>query len=192
MEALSGVDLQRNGRRLGLRTNCDGQVWVKFLGRYYRFEPGSIRTADGRDAELHHGSVLAGYLLKNGTGHPSLNFVPLGRLTGMVAGRTSYSKGVLERRLADAAGRSMEYFRRAIRKLDGKPGGEVGNGGESWIIYLLPKIPIQLIVYEEDDEFPLDIRILFDLTAPAFLEFEFLAVLASIFVTDLIELIPRY
>jgi hypothetical protein len=45
---------------------------------------------------------------------------------------------------------------------------------------------VQFIVYAGDDEFPTDVRLLFDITATNFLEFEFLAVLAFIFVEALL------
>jgi hypothetical protein len=62
----------------------------------------------------------------------------------------------------------------------------VGIGGKSWIIQLLPKIPVQLVFYRGDEEFPAAARLLIDQAAVNFLEFEFLAVLATIFVEQLI------
>ncbi len=131
--------------------------------------------------------MLAGYILHQGRGEPSGTFVPLDRLTGMVGARTSSSGTGLEFRLGQAVETSLARFQRAILQFGGQPGGEVGEGGTSWIVYLLPNIPVQIIVYAGDDEFPVTVRLLFDARVTNFLAFEFLAVLASIFVEDVIQ-----
>ena len=78
-------------------------------------------------------------------------------------------------------------------KIDlGKTGGEVGSGGKSWIIQLLPRIPVQLVFYMGDAEFSSADRLLIDQATVNFLEFEFLAVLATIFVEQLIEEVSTY
>lgn len=61
------------------------------------------------------------------------------------------------------------------------------SGGKSWIIQLLPKISVQLVFYLGDEQFPSTARLLIDPSAVNFHEFEFLAVLATIFVEQLIE-----
>jgi len=73
----------------------------------------------------------------------------------------------------------------AAESLGGWPGGEAGLGGVSLIFELLPKIPVQLVFYDRDDEFPARTRLLCDLNATEFLEFEFIAVLVTIFVQEL-------
>ncbi len=192
LAALNDIDLLGNAKLLGLACNAAGQIEIKFLGKDYLVEPGVIRSVDGKIPGLHHGSVIAGYILKKGCGEPAGKFVPLSRLTGMVAGRSSFNKSVLESRLAKAAGRNTKGFEKAIYELGGKEEGKVDDGGRGWIIRLLPKIPAQLIAYEEDEEFPFEIRLLFDITATNFLEFEFLAFMAAIFVEDLIAAIKTY
>ncbi len=74
---------------------------------------------------------------------------------------------------------------KAAESLGGWSGGETGLGGVSLIFELLPKIPVQLIFYDSDDEFPARARLLCDLNATNFLEFEFIAVLVTIFVQEL-------
>jgi hypothetical protein len=41
----------------------------------------------------------------------------------------------------------------------------VGSGGKSWIIQLLPQIPVQLVFYMGDEEFPSAARLLIDQAA---------------------------
>jgi hypothetical protein len=73
----------------------------------------------------------------------------------------------------------------ATESLGGWPGGKSGLGGVSLILELLPKIPVQLIFYDRDAEFPARTRLLRDLNATEFLEFEFIAVLVTVFVEEL-------
>ncbi len=70
----------------------------------------------------------------------------------------------------------------AASSLGGRIGGESGLGSVSLIFELLPKIPVQLIFYDRDDEFPARVTLLVDRNATRFLEFEFLAVLVTLFV----------
>lgn len=187
LAALKDINLDDAANVLDLECHLSGHIAVNFLGTIYRIGPGTIQRVDGQEVGLHHGSVLAGYILQQGCGEPAGMFVPLDRLTGMVGGRTSDSGNMFEVRLAKAADTSFARFQNALRKFGGTTGGEVGEGGQSWIVYLLPKIPVQLIVYEGDDEFPVTARLLFDVSATNFLEFEFLAVLASVFVEEVLQ-----
>ena len=98
----------------------------------------------------------------------------------------------LTARLAKYGQVDPAHFHEAIVKSGGRPGGEVGSGGKSWIIQLLPKIPVQLVFYMGDEGFPSAARLLIDQAAVDFLEFEFLAVLATIFVEQLIEEVSSY
>ena len=86
----------------------------------------------------------------------------------------------LESRIAKLAEADLTSFHKAIEKINGTPGGEVGSKGKSQMIKLLPKIPVQLIFYEGDEEFSSEVRLLFDRTAVNFLEFEFLAVMVKL------------
>ncbi len=187
LDALKDINLTDAAHVLDLECDASGQIEMTFLGHRYRIGPGTVQRVDGQAVGVHHGSVLAGYILRQGRGEPAGRFVPLDRLTGMVGGRTSSSGSGLEFRLGQAAETSFARFQRAIRTFGGQPGGEVGEGGTSWIVNLLPNIPVQVIVYAGDDEFPANVQLLFDARATNFLEFEFLAVLASIFVEDVIQ-----
>ena len=55
-------------------------------------------------------------------------------------------------------------------------------GKHLWRFDVLPKIPLKIVFYEADDEFPFDIQIMLDKTALQFLEFEWLAFMVGCFV----------
>ena len=192
LDELKSVDLAQAAKVLNLAYNPAGQVEVVFMGNTFLIENGGIHGRDGKTAATAHGTVLAGYILKQGWGEPAGKFVSFDGITGMVPARSSYSSTSLEARLAKYGQVDPAHFHEAIVKSGGRSGGEVGSGGKSWIIQLLPKIPVQLVFYMGDEGFPSAARLLIDQAAVDFLEFEFLAVLATIFVEQLIEEVSSY
>lgn len=193
LDDLKAVDLAQASKILDLSYNPAGQLEVVFMGTTYLVENGGIHRQDGKVAATAHGSVLAGYILNQGWwGEPARKFVSFDSITGLVPARSSYSSTSLEARLAKYAELDPTRFHEAIVKSGGRSGGEVGSGGKSWIIQLLPRISVQLVFYMGDEQFPSAARLLIDQAAVNFLEFEFLAVLATIFVEQLIEEMPTY
>lgn len=186
LEELKSINLSEAAGILNLTYNQAGFVEIPFLGRTYQLGPDGVFLREGPKAPTAHGSVLAGYVITSGRGEPAGKFVPMGKLTEMVPTRSGYVNNSLEARLARYADKDQIRFQQAVEKLNGREEGEAGSGGKSWIIDLLPKIPMQLIFYMGDDEFPAEAKLLFDITAVNFLEFEFLAVLTTIFVEEVI------
>ena len=187
VEKLGEINLTNAAEVLGLTWNDSNKIEIPFLGNTYLLGRDGAKAVNGNKIHSVIGSVLAGYLITQGNGEPAWRFVPLDKLTGLAPSGNDYSTNSLETRLARHAGKHPESFRRIIEYLGGRPGGEVGAGGLSWIVELLPKIPVQLVYYEGDDEFPAAVRLLFDITSVNFLEFEFLAVLATLFVDAVIR-----
>ena len=186
LDELKSVDLRQTAKVLNLAYNSAGQLEVVLIGKTFLIESAGIYGHDGKAAATAQGSVLAGYILKQGRGELGGKFVSFDSITGLVPARSSYSSTSLEARLAKHGQLDPIRFHEAIVKSGGRPGGEVGSGGKSWIIQLLPKIPVQLVFYRGDEKFPAAARLLIDQAAVNFLEFEFLAVLATIFVEQLI------
>ena len=60
-------------------------------------------------------------------------------------------------------------------------------GKHQWRFDVLPKIPLKIVFYEADDEFPVEIQLMLDKTALEFLEFECLAFMVGCFVRALIK-----
>ena len=77
-------------------------------------------------------------------------------------------------------------FSEVMRKLGGSFNGKLKSDGYSWLMNVLPKIPIQIVYYEEDDEFLCDLQILLDRNASRFMEFECLAFLEGCLVRAII------
>ena len=183
---LAGHDVAQNGLRLGGRPAGDG-VSIQFLGRDYIITKDGVEPADGKPADVNSLSVLIYYVTSSGSGDFSYDFALLNRLTGMIDGQNSLANGIMNgpliRELKDDYGR----FERAMRGLGGTEIPVSGSGKHVWQLLPLPKILSQLVFYEADEEFPVDIQIMFDKSAPRFLDFECLAFMSGAMVHAIIR-----
>ncbi len=79
----------------------------------------------------------------------------------------------------------LEAFERAVSLC---PGQKETLGDSSYTVFVMPKIPITLVLYAADEEFPANGNILFDAAAAHFLSTEDYAVLCSALVGRLKKL----
>jgi hypothetical protein len=107
-------------------------------------------------------------------------------MTGMIEGQKTFDKGMMVKPLLREFGDDYDKFQSAALQLGGVPEGASSDGGQRWIFEVLPKIPVRLVFYQADDEFPADIQMLFDRSALRFMEFECLAFLSGCFTKALI------
>lgn len=185
-EKLPGFDLAGNAGPLGLNDNGDGSVTVNFFNRPYIVEASGVRPADGGPAGINHLSLAAHYAMSSGRGEPSLEFVPLGLLSGAVSGSwSSYGREAVTAPLVRRFGDDLAGLESAIARLGGRPEGRSPSGGWSWLLFPVPKVPLRLIYHEADDEFEAEFRILYDRRGKDFMEFEALAFMGGILVGDL-------
>lgn len=185
MKQLSTFDLAANAPYIGLAPNDDGSINLTFFGREYRAEAGKVCPLDGRETGVNHLSLIAHYLMSPGRGEPSYSFLPLGRMSGMVEGRGTYDRDAVNKPLASRFDGRLSDLSRAAERIGGKPEGRAPNGGLCWLFHPFPKVPVRLVHQEADLEFPADFRLLFDTTALNFMEFEALAFLAGVFVSEM-------
>ena len=128
------------------------------------------------------GSVLIHYILKGSRSRPDGQFVTLAELAGPLFKHGSYSSSALERPIIKRFQGRIPELLAAAASVGGRQGGEAGLGAVSLIFDLLPHIPLQLIFYDRDDEFPARATLLYDLNATQMIDFEVLAVLVTVFV----------
>jgi len=181
---LPQCDLEEAAHRLGLEY-IDGEVRVRFLKREYRISPDGVEPLDGQPVSANARSVLLHYLLSTGRGGPQGSYVSFQAIPSMVGGLNLQSRlmnAPLERYFAHNYG----AFREAAERLEGIE-EETQAGKHVWRFSVLPKIPLKLVFYEADDEFPVSTQIMLDTTAPQFLEFECLAFMVGCLVHALIK-----
>jgi len=182
---LSECDFSEVAERLGLSLQLDGALSVNFLGREYEISSRGVNPTDGKPVNVNNRSVLAYYTLSKGGGEPAFSYVPISNLTGTKIVFSSNSKW-----MTDPLGKTFsgDYatFSETMCRLGGVFNGKLKSGGYSWLLKALPKIPLQIVYYDGDDEFPCEVQILFDKNASHFMEFECLAFLEGCLVRAMI------
>ena len=186
IQDLAKADIASAAHNLGLTLNDRGEAEVPSLGHKYWVSQKGVRRSGGERFLESIGSVLAHYILKGSKSEPAGRFVTFSELAGPVFKEGSYSRDALEFPLVKRFQGRVPELLAAAASLGGRVGGESGLGSVSLIFELLPKVPVQLIFYDRDDEFPARVTLLIDRNATRFLEFEFLAVMVTLFVQALL------
>jgi len=176
---LAQCDLTEHARRLGFDL-ASGSPAIGFLGRDFSVTARGVEPLDGLPAHVNNRSVLGLYMLSEGSGIPGSSFVSLLDLAGTAVRGAWDARWSMARGAAQEIGSDYRRLEQAAEMLGGtyEP---TGASTYTWFFQLLPKIPAQLVFHEGDDEFPPDMRLLFDVTAVRFLEFECLNVLSWCF-----------
>lgn len=182
---LSKCDFLEVAERLGLTIQPDGALSVNFLGREYEISSHGINPTDGKPVNVNNLNVLAYYSLSKGVGEPAFSYVPISYLSGAGITFSTNTKWMTDP-LGKTFNEDYATFSETICRLGGIFDGKLKSGGYSWRLEALPKILLQIVYYDGDDEFPCEVQILFDKNASCFLEFECLAFLEGCLVRSLI------
>jgi hypothetical protein len=178
---LSECDFLEVAERLGLSLQPDGALSVNFLGRQYEISSLGVNPTDGKPVDVNNRSVLAYYTLSKGVGEPAFSYVPISSLP---------RRGTNMKWMTDPLGKTFsgDYvtFSETMCTLGGVFNGKLKSGGYTWLLKVLPKILLQIVYYDADDEFPCEVQILFDKNASRFMEFECLAFLEGCLVRAMI------
>lgn len=188
---LAQVDIAAAAAKLGLGLTDAGEAEIPFLGRTYLVSTAGVQRADGAKFYESTGSVLCHYIMNASHHRPAWRMVTFAALAGPLFKQGSYSQGALERPLIRRFQGRVEELVAAVEAVGGRRAGEAGIGSISLMVDLLPHIPLQIIFYDRDEEFPARATLLYDENATRFLEFEFFAVLVTIFVRGLSAFRPR-
>jgi len=181
-------DLVESARRHGLQVLVDGVVRADFCGREYWITQTGVEPVDGQPVNINSCSILIHYMLSKGRGEMDLSYLPLYRLNAMkIDGHKRVSQGTTIDPLIREFGNNYEKFQAAALKLGGDPEPASFDGRHIWDFLVLPKIPVRVEFCEADDEFPVDIQILFDTSAPRFMDVEGLEYLSGSFSSALVK-----
>jgi hypothetical protein len=183
---LAECDLAQNGPRLG-GTLVRDAVRMPFLGRDYIITNGGVEPEDGKSVDVNNLSVLIYYITSSGSGDFLYDFAMLNRLTGMIDGQNNLANDIMNRPLIRKFADNYGGFERAMRILGGVQIPASSSGKHIWQLRPLPKILSQIVFYEADDEFPAEIQIMFDKSAPKFLDFECLAFMTGAMIKAIIK-----
>ena len=169
---------------LGAR-DAGERVVLELLGRKYLVGPDGVSALDRDNLDFKERIVLAYYLLRGGNGTPADQWVSYRDFKDGAFFHAAFSQ-IVETKIAQDFSGNTDRLVRGAQALQGQP--LTGLGGDFCYRFpALPKIPLALVYYDSDEEFPASARVLYDQTAPLFLDMECLAVLGLILADRLAE-----
>ena len=172
----------------GYQAAGDQLMEIPFLNRTYlvRFPDFEFQDKGEADAviPLQEQVLILHYLLGEKASGLSGRWVSYREIPG-----ASFYYGAFLKRavnpLKQVFGNSIAAFKAGAERLNGDP---VKNGDAAYIIQAFPKVPVQLILWEGDEEFPAEGNILFDASIEKMLTPEDIAWLAGMVVYRIMAL----
>jgi len=160
---------------------------ISFLGKNYSVSypefDFSVEGDDAKEVPIQEQVLMLHYLLAP-EGEPSGNWVAYREIPG-----ASFYFSAFVKRAVDPLKKRFGQNVSLLEKVSGKLGGKAIDAGDAGFEFsVFPRVPIQLILWEGDDEFPPEANILFDDTIGDLLSPEDIAWLAGMLVYRLMGL----
>jgi hypothetical protein len=189
---LGDCDFEDSAKRLDLKLISGDEVALEFLGRTYLAGrqgvslaeekiPWSVST-EGFDYNLK--SALGYYVLSDANLDPLDDYCVITSFSGGVF-REGGEGDIFNNPLGKVYGADYRKFRGVAELLGMAEEESRPNLKYTWRYRMLPKIPVKIVYYEGDDEYPTRLQLLYDKTAILFYKFEPLAVLNGCFIAAL-------
>ena len=141
------------------------------LGTSYIKGPQRIWNAEGKDPGVAIRIILCHYLLQAGQGEIAGEWVSYRDFKDSAFFMANFQVNAEERIARYFTGRSGE-LEKAARQLGGRPCKAQQGGDICHYFQALPKVPLLLVFYDKDEEFPASCKRLFDRSAPIWLDAE--------------------
>ncbi|MFH0994420.1 MAG: DUF3786 domain-containing protein [Pseudomonadota bacterium] len=187
IEALALESPKEILRRSGFEPDPEG-ILVPFLNRTYRIGiPGfafSDMAPEPKDVPIQEQVLILHYLRAGGLQFPTGNWIAYREIQGASFYFSAFVKRAIDP-LKNTFGSNIQGLVKAAEQLGGLaiPAGDAG-----FEFRVLPRIPVQLILWEGDAEFPPEANILFDETIGDILSPEDVAWLSGMLVYRLMAL----
>jgi hypothetical protein len=174
--ALMTKDLERQAGNAGGSFDR-GAVTIRLLDRRCVVDAGPRTVViDGRGADPGETLLVLHYLANAAEIEPSGRLVSYRQLPG---GSVYYP--AFRDRVTDVIGTAFDRDPQAvIDALKGLGAVRGGQGDASFVVSVLPKLPVTIILWRGDEEVPGAASVLFDDTAPRFLHVEDLAAVGTL------------
>lgn len=160
-EALAAETIEAIAKRSGFDRIDDVSMRVPFLNRTYRVSyPDFVFTDMDSDAAvpLQEQVLILHYLIGNSPEWLKGQWVAYREIQGAQFYYSAFIKRAVDP-LKKIFGQSVQPLTAAAQNLNGRP-IDAGDAGFEFLVF--PKVPVQVIVYQGDDEFPAEASILFD------------------------------
>ena len=153
---------------------ADGSLSIRCLGRDYRVGPDGAIATDGPLAPWMQ-ILLLHYVRTRGAAAISGRWVAFTDLKAALVKATSFAREC-EEPLRELFDRDVPHAERALERLGGvrQPGTPAPV---AWRVPALPRVPVLVLYWPLEEEFPAKLKILFDATADRFLDVESLTFL---------------
>jgi len=166
---------------LGFSETGADSARITFLRRDYRMRRHGVDDLGGESkAHINCRGVLIYYLTHGGEGEPAGAFQLLHQFSSGIFTGGGKDLNWMARSLAKIFSGKRETglaaFRRTMTVLGAMETAAKASADASFFYLLLPKLPVQIDYYAADDEFPCEVKFLYDQRALDFLPFETLAV----------------
>ncbi len=190
--SLNGKSLKERAEKAGAEYRKDEKgetITVLFFSDPYtvRFPGVEIYSPGKKTISLVVRALLLHYLLKADGSRPAGKWAAYKDLPGGLLYASVFARRVTEP-LIKRFGKSAKSFQEAGRRLAGEP---VDIGDASFSLLAFPRVPLQYVLWEEDEEFPASAQLLFDFSVDHYLPLEDIVVLGQITTGRLISLSNR-
>ena len=187
VEKLASEPLETITGRGGFEMTEENGFSVPFLGKTYRVSYPAFdfitQEEPSQETPIQEQVLILHYLTASG-GSPSGNWVAYREIPGATFYFSAFVKRAVDP-LKKAFGADASLLEAPAKMLGGTP---VDAGDVGFEFRLFPKVPIQLILWEGDEEFPAEANILFDDSIGDLLSPEDIAWLAGMLVYRLMGL----
>lgn len=186
-QSLAEQSLEEISRRSGIPIVGQNALRLPFLGRVYVIAYPSFEFSDAADPTAQvplQEQVLILHYLQRCRPHLKGQWIAYREIPGAGFYFSAFVKRAVDP-LKKAFGQNVAGLKKAAAKLGATP---MDTGNAAYRLELLPYAPIQIVVWEGDDEFPAEANILFDASVGDYLPPEDAAWLASLPVYRLMAL----
>jgi hypothetical protein len=192
VKLLQDCDFEDSARRLKLRAVSPDEVSVEFVGRTYLVNRQGISlteeripwTVDHEGFDYNLKSALGYYVLSKANLDPLEDYCVITSFSGGVF-REGDEGDIYNNPLGEVYGADYGKFREVAELLGMKEEESRPNLKYTWRHRILSRIPIKIVYYEGDDEYPTKLQLLYDKTAILFFNFETLSVVNGCFISAL-------
>lgn len=186
-QTLSEHNIHELGERSGFTVEADKKLIAPFLDRTYVISYPQFEFVDINDAETQvplQEQVLLLHYLQGCQPRLKGQWVAYREIPGAAFYYGPFVKRAVTP-LKNVFGQNVEALKQAAAKLNAQP---IETGSAGFFLNALPFAPLQIIVWEGDEEFPAEANILFDASVGDYLSPEDAAWLASLSVYRLMAL----
>ncbi len=174
-EEIKGILFSEVAEGIGAKTEGDGLV-LKCFGREFRISPEGDITTQGRMTPWIKILILH-YIRTSGKGPLVGRHVSFSELRGGMVKASSF-----ERECEEPLRGLFENDYDKTAQVLGRMGRLQDKGfptAHAWELFLLPKVPLVILYWPQEEEFPAKVKMLFDASADRFLDVESLIFLVE-------------